>query len=140
MNRHLSKSGIAVGLALVVAASAGFGIGAFVRGGMSLGYLGQIGTVLVTAIPALAAYLRTGQIKRDLSTVKDQTNGTTTALINNNSRAIMALAAIADDPHARIRAAQLLRRIEQEVTGTAEQAPSPASTVAPVSPPSPPVS
>jgi hypothetical protein len=135
MNRRISKSGIAVGLALVVAAAGGFGIGAFVRGGVSLGYLGQIGTVLVTAIPALAAYLRTGKIQKAVDTVKEQTNGTTSALITNNSRAIMALAAIADDPHARIRAAALLRRIEAEVTGTAAE--SPSAPVAPVPPPPP---
>lgn len=134
----MSRGNVAVGLALLVAAVGGFGIGAFVRGGVSLGYLGQIGTVLVTAIPALAAYVRTGRIQKTVDTVKEQTNGTTSGLLVNNSRAIMALASIADDPHARIRAAALLRRIEAEVTGTAEEPPGAAPSVAPVPPLPPP--
>lgn len=115
----INRQNAALGLTTLVVGVLGFGAGALLRGPTSLSYLSQVGTILVAAIPALAAYVRTGkvetkanQIQTSMEQVRTQTNGTTTNLMEVTSRAVDALAAIAGDPVARQRAAGLLRMIE----------------------------
>jgi hypothetical protein len=115
----VSRGNAAVGLGLLVVGALGFGAGALLQGPTSLSYLSQMGTILVAAIPALAAYVRTGKIKSETAEIRSsveqvqaQTNGTTSTLVDVTGRAVDALAAIAANPEARQRAAGLLRMIE----------------------------
>jgi hypothetical protein len=110
----ISRNTVAVVLLALVAGVVGFGAGALLRGPGSLAWLSNLGTILLAAIPALAAYVRGGKIQQEVQTIKEQTNGTTGALVDVTARSIQALAAIAQDPASRRRAAELLREIEQD--------------------------
>lgn len=121
----INRNTVAVVLAAAVAGALGFGAGALLRGPSSLAFLSNVGTILLAAIPALAAYVRGGKIQQEVQTIKEQTNGTTSGLVDVTSRAVEALAAIAADPASKRRAAELLRAIEAEVTTPAAPAPDP---------------
>jgi hypothetical protein len=138
---NISRRNAAVGLALVAAGVIGFGAGDLLRSPTNLALLTQLWPVLVAAIPALAAYVRTGkvaseatEIKEAVAEVKAQTNGTTSSLVDMTSRAVDALALIANDPAARQRAAGLLRTIEAALPDQPhpeETGNTPAATVPP---------
>jgi hypothetical protein len=114
----ITRNTVAVVLAALVAGAAGFGAAAALRGADSLAFLQSLGTILLAAIPALAAYVRGGKIQAEVQTIKEQTNGTTAAVVDITGRAVDALAAIAADPASKRRAAELLRAIEAENTPT----------------------
>lgn len=129
-----TRATMAVVLAAVVAGMSGFGAAGLLRGVDSLAFLQNLGTILLAAIPALAAYVRGGKIQQEVQTIKAQTNGTTGNLVDITSRAVDALAAIAADPASKRRAAELLRAIETESATPATPAPEPPPPVLP-SPP-----
>jgi hypothetical protein len=130
----VTRNTAVVVLAAVVAGAVGFGAGAQLRGLASLSFLSNVGTILLAAIPALAAYIRGGRIQREVSTIREQTNGQATAMANMTGRAVEALAAIADDKPSAQRAAQLLRRIAAAAEPALPPDPDPPPPVIP-SPP-----
>jgi hypothetical protein len=132
---RITRNTVAVVLLALVVGLVGFVAGALLRGVGSLAWLNQLGTILLAAIPALAAYVRGGKIQAEVATIKQQTNGTTAGLVDVTGRAVEALAAIAKDPASRARAAELLRAIEAEnATPPATPPPAPPPPVVP-SPP-----
>lgn len=132
---RINRTGGAVLLAMVLAGGLGFGAGAYLHGGIaSPSFLSQFGSILVAAIPSLAAFVRTGRIEKTVQQVQAQTNGTTSGLVDITGRALDALGQIAHDPAAAARARQLLHQIESsaaDVAGVSPTGSSPSGTVPP---------
>lgn len=133
----VTRNTAVVVLVAVIVGGIGFAAGAEVRGLGTPAWISQLGSALVAAVPAIAMFVRGGRIQKEVATIREQTNGTTSGLVDVTARAVAALAAIAADPDSSRRAAELLRTIEQaagSTAGTPDGTPPPPGVGSPPTP------